>query len=41
MHLNSGKINGSKKAVLTQVEFLYASIYKEDENKLELVFAVR
>ena len=40
-HLNSGKINGSKKAVLTEVEFLYASIYKEDENKLELVFAVR
>lgn len=36
-NLNSGKINGSNKAVLTEVEFLYYPIYKEDENKLELV----
>lgn len=36
-HLNSGKINGSNKAVLTEVEFLYYPIFKEDENKLELV----
>ncbi|MCX4328637.1 MAG: hypothetical protein OSJ45_15355 [Lachnospiraceae bacterium] len=36
-HLNSGKINGSNKAALTEVEFLYYPIYKEDENKLELV----
>ncbi len=35
--LNSGKINGNDKAVLTEVEFLYYPIYKEDENKLELV----
>ena len=35
--LNSGKINGSNKAVLTEVELLYYPIYKEDENKLELV----
>lgn len=36
-NLNSGKINGSNKAVLAEVEFLYYPIYKEDENKLELV----
>jgi len=36
-HLNSGKINGGNKAVLTEVEFLYYPIYKEDENKLELI----
>lgn len=36
-NLNSGKINGSNKAVLMEVEFLYYPIYKEDENKLELV----
>lgn len=36
-HLNSGKINGSNKAALTEVEFLYYPIYKKDENKLELV----
>ncbi len=36
-NLNSGKINGSNKVVLTEVEFLYYPIYKEDENKLELV----
>ena len=36
-HLNSGKINGSNKAALTEVEFLYYPIYKDDENKLELV----
>ena len=36
-NLNNGKINGSNKAVLTEVEFLYYPIYKEDENKLELV----
>ena len=36
-HLNNGKINGSNKAALTEVEFLYYPIYKEDENKLELV----
>lgn len=36
-HLNSGKISGSNKAVLTEVEFLYYPIFKEDENKLELV----
>lgn len=35
--LNSEKINGSNKAVLTEVELLYYPIYKEDENKLELV----
>ena len=34
-HLNSGKINGSNKAALTEVEFLYYPIYKEDENKLD------
>ena len=37
MLLNSGKVNGSNKAVLTEVELLYYPIYKEDENKLELV----
>lgn len=36
-YLNSGKISGSNKAVLTEVEFLYYPIFKEDENKLELV----
>ena len=36
-HLNGGKISGSNKAVLTEVEFLYYPIFKEDENKLELV----
>lgn len=36
-HWNSGKINGSKEAVLTEVEFLYYPIYKEKENQLELV----
>lgn len=36
-NLNNGKINGSNKAVLTEVEFLYYPIYKQDENKLELV----
>ncbi len=36
-HLTSGKLNGNNKAVLTEVEFLYYPIYKEDENKLELV----
>ena len=36
-HLNSGKISGSNKAVLTEDEFLYYPIFKEDENKLELV----
>lgn len=36
-HLNSGKINGNNKAVLTEIEILYYPIYKEDENKLELV----
>ena len=36
-HLNTGKINGSNNAALTEVEFLYYPIYKEDENKLELV----
>lgn len=36
-NLNSGKINGSNKAVLTEVELLYYPIYKEDENKLELL----
>ena len=36
-HLNSGKINGSNKAVLTEATFLYYPIFKEDEDKLELV----
>ena len=36
-HLNSGKISGSNKAVLTKAEFLYYPTFKEDENKLELV----
>lgn len=36
-YLNSGKINGSRKAVLTEVQFLYYPIFKEAENKLELV----
>ena len=36
-YLNSGKINGSHQAVLTEAAFLYYPIYKEDENKLELV----
>lgn len=36
-YLNSGTINGSKQAVLTEAEFLYYPIFKEDENKLELV----
>ncbi len=36
-HLNSGKINGSNKAVLTEAQFLYYPIFKEDENKLELI----
>ncbi len=36
-HLNSGKISGSNKAVLTKAEFLYYPSFKEDENKLELV----
>ena len=37
IYLNSGKINGSNQAVLTKATFLYYPIYKEDENKLELV----
>ena len=37
MYLNSGKINGNNQAVLTEATFLYYPIYKEDENKLELV----
>lgn len=36
-YLNSGRINGSNKAVLTKVEFLYYPIFNEEENKLELV----
>ena len=36
-HLNSGKISGRNKAVLTKAEFLYYPSFKEDENKLELV----
>ncbi len=36
-YLNSGKINGSNKAVLTEVKFLYYPTFKEDKNKLELV----
>ena len=36
-YLNSGKINGSHQAVLTEAAFLYYPIYKEDQNKLELV----
>ena len=36
-HLSSGKIKGSSKAVLTEAEFLYYPVYKEDKNKLELV----
>lgn len=37
IHLNSGKINGSSEAVLTEATFLYYPVYKEDENKLELL----
>lgn len=37
MYLNSGKINGNNQAVLTETTFLYYPIYKEDQNKLELV----
>ena len=37
MYLNSGKINGNNQAVLTEATFLYYPIYKEDQNKLELV----
>lgn len=36
-NLNSGKINGGHKAVLTEVEFLYYPIFEEDENRLKLV----
>lgn len=36
-YLNSGTINGSNQAVLTEVELLYYPTFKEDENKLELV----
>ena len=36
-YLNNGKINGSRIAVLTEAEFLYYPIFKEAENKLELV----
>ena len=36
-HLNSGKINESSKAVLTEAAFLYYPVFKENENKLELV----
>lgn len=36
-YLKNGKINGSSDAVLTKASFLYYPIYKEDENKLELV----
>ena len=36
-YLNSGTIHGSNQAVLTEVELLYYPIFKEDENKLELV----
>ena len=36
-YLETGKINGSNKAVLTEAAFLYYPILKEDENKLELV----
>ena len=37
IYLNSGEINGSNRAVLTEATFLYYPTYKEDENKLELV----
>lgn len=39
VNLNNGKINGSDsdKAVLTEAEFLYYPVFKEDENKLELI----
>lgn len=36
-YVKSGKINGSDQMVLTEVEFLYYPIFKEEENKLELV----
>lgn len=36
-YLNSGKINGSNQTVLTEAAFLYYPVFKEDENKLELV----
>jgi len=36
-YLDSGKIKGGNKAVLTEAAFLYYPILKEDENKLELV----
>ena len=36
-YLKSGKIRGGYNAVLTEVEFLYYPIFKENENKLELV----
>lgn len=36
-HLSNGKINGSNKVAMTEVKFLYYPIYKEDENKLELI----
>ena len=36
-YVNSGQIKGNGQAVLTEVEFVYYPIYKEDENKLELV----
>ncbi len=36
-YLNSGKINGSNQMVLTEVAFLYYPMFKEADNKLELV----
>ena len=36
-YLNSGKINGTNQAILTEATFLYYPIYKEDQDKLELV----
>lgn len=36
-NLNNGKILGSNKIVLTEVEFLYYPLFNETENKVELV----
>lgn len=36
-YLNNGMIKGSDKAVLTNVELLYYPIFREDENRLELI----
>lgn len=37
VNLNNGKLHGSNKVIMSNVEFLYYPVFKENENALELV----